>query len=194
MAGKPYIDIPNLAELAQKYTSGMCIAQLCDGTDIPSHTLRRRFIAMGVMRGRKDAIRVAFETGRMANRGTRKGVPQSEVGKAKTSLTKRRNADKTARGWRITSHGYVEYTRKDDPNYGRMAHVVAMEAHIGRRITRGECVHHIDGNKLNNDLSNLKLMTHAEHARLHRREEMEAGLMRARRANGTFEEGSVKCS
>jgi hypothetical protein len=193
MAGKWFIDIPNLDELAQKYLSGMSVAQLCEGTDIPRHTLRRRFVDMGIMRGKREGTRMAFETGRMANRRTRKGVPQSDAARARQSETMRRKADRTARGWRITSHGYVEYTRADDPNKGRMAHVVAMEAHIGRRLNRNECVHHIDGNKRNNDLSNLQLMTYAEHAALHRREEMEAGLARARRTNGTFEKGSVKC-
>ena len=44
-----------------------------------------------------------------------------------------------------------------------------MELHIGRRLHPGECVHHIDGNRLNNDLANLQLMDHGEHSSLHRR-------------------------
>ena len=32
-----------------------------------------------------------------------------------------------------------------------------MENHIGRKLEKGEIVHHIDGNKKNNDISNLYL-------------------------------------
>lgn len=53
-------------------------------------------------------------------------------------------------------------------NKGRGVHVVVMERHIGRRLDADEVVHHIDGNKHNNDLSNLQLMKRADHTRLHR--------------------------
>lgn len=45
-----------------------------------------------------------------------------------------------------------------------------MEQILGRKLTSDEIVHHIDGNKLNNDPANLQIMTRAEHARLHMRE------------------------
>lgn len=41
---------------------------------------------------------------------------------------------------------------------------------IGRKLKNGnnrEVVHHVDGNKLNNEPSNLLLMTNSEHSRLH---------------------------
>lgn len=46
-------------------------------------------------------------------------------------------------------------------------HRLLMEIHLGRYLKPKEVVHHIDGNGLNNDLSNLELLTHSEHARLH---------------------------
>ena len=42
-----------------------------------------------------------------------------------------------------------------------------MEKHIGRYIEKGEVVHHIDFDKTNNDINNLKLMTNSEHAKYH---------------------------
>jgi hypothetical protein len=42
-----------------------------------------------------------------------------------------------------------------------------MEEHLGRPLSYNEVVHHIDGNKLNNDLSNLEVMDRGEHIRLH---------------------------
>jgi len=43
-----------------------------------------------------------------------------------------------------------------------------MEHYLGRKLTRHEVVHHIDGNPLNNDRENLKLMSLSEHSRMHR--------------------------
>ena len=42
-----------------------------------------------------------------------------------------------------------------------------MEQILGRKLAKDEVVHHIDGNKLNNDPSNLQVMTRAEHSRIH---------------------------
>ena len=54
-------------------------------------------------------------------------------------------------------------------------HDLVMEKYLGRKLKyyslnnrNNEVVHHIDGNKLNNSLDNLKLMTHGEHVRFHR--------------------------
>jgi hypothetical protein len=46
-------------------------------------------------------------------------------------------------------------------------HQYVMEMHLGRRLAKGEIVHHIDGNKKNNNLENLYLTTVEEHNKLH---------------------------
>ncbi|KKK70026.1 hypothetical protein LCGC14_2928120 [marine sediment metagenome] len=38
---------------------------------------------------------------------------------------------------------------------------------LGRPLKRSEVVHHIDGNKFNNEHSNLVIMTQSDHLRLH---------------------------
>ena len=51
---------------------------------------------------------------------------------------------------------------------GRHLHRQIAEQIIGRPLHVGEVVHHIDGNKLNNDPSNIAILpSQAEHARLH---------------------------
>ncbi len=46
-------------------------------------------------------------------------------------------------------------------------HRLVMEIHLGRRLKRYEVVHHIDGDKFNNNISNLQLMSHKEHSIIH---------------------------
>jgi hypothetical protein len=50
---------------------------------------------------------------------------------------------------------------------GRHEHRVVAERMLGRKLVKGEIVHHADGNKMNNDQSNLLVMTQGEHMREH---------------------------
>jgi hypothetical protein len=50
---------------------------------------------------------------------------------------------------------------------GRHMHRVVAEALLGRALLPGEVVHHKDGDKWNNSPDNLKVMSQAEHARIH---------------------------
>ncbi len=55
--------------------------------------------------------------------------------------------------------------------YGRHQHRVVMERVLGRKLRRGEIVHHIDHNKKNNHPSNLALFKNqSEHVSHHLRE------------------------
>ena len=64
----------------------------------------------------------------------------------------------------------LRYTGSRD-NYiklkGRHMHRVVAEEILGRKLLPHEIVHHRDGDKWNNDPSNLLVMTQAEHARIH---------------------------
>lgn len=45
-----------------------------------------------------------------------------------------------------------------------------MACKYGRKLRSDEVVHHIDGNKLNNDISNLEVLSRSEHNRIHAKE------------------------
>lgn len=50
---------------------------------------------------------------------------------------------------------------------GRHMHRVVVEQVLGRKLEKGEIVHHIDGDKWNNKPENLQVMTQSEHIKLH---------------------------
>ncbi len=52
-------------------------------------------------------------------------------------------------------------------HHGRHEHRIVAEQLLGRPLVKGEIVHHRDGNKHNNDPSNLEVMTQSEHMKLH---------------------------
>lgn len=182
--------IKDFDDLCERYKNGASVADLTPISGVSEHTLRRRFLKAGIMRNRTEANQIAFSTGKMDNRKSRKGVPQSEDAKEKQSTSMLASWETRARGWRVSSKGYHEYTR--GPNAGRSFHVILMEERIGRKLFDDEVVHHIDGDTTNNDISNLALMTKSAHSRLHRHEDKLAGRERLRNNQGQFT-GEIQC-
>ena len=83
-------------------------------------------------------------------------------------------------GTEITVDGYrVIYAPKHPMAHkGKyQEHRIIMEKHIGRYLTRNEIVHHKDGNKLNNKIENLEIMTRAEHCLTHKPSARKLGLL-----------------
>jgi hypothetical protein len=64
-------------------------------------------------------------------------------------------------GRRIESSGYIEIYNPGHPkarnNRYIKEHRLVMEKSLGRYLTKDESVHHINGNKTDNDISNLEL-------------------------------------
>lgn len=54
-----------------------------------------------------------------------------------------------------TKHGYV------------LEHRIVMENHLVRLLNKSEIVHHKDGNKKNNKIKNLEVMSHSSHCKYH---------------------------
>lgn len=75
--------------------------------------------------------------------------------------------NKKAKTWWVNQRGYIE---------GRVwigerqicvkQHRYVMEQHLGRPLSENEDVHHKDGDKQNNDIRNLVVLSHGEHSRI----------------------------
>jgi hypothetical protein len=68
--------------------------------------------------------------------------------------------------------------------FGRHAHRRVMEEHLGRPLKRSEIVHHIDGDRHNNSIENLQLMTQSDHIKLHSDELQSARKIKTHCRNG----------
>lgn len=56
-----------------------------------------------------------------------------------------------------------------------LLHRLVVEKFLGRKLLQREVVHHKDGNKSNNDISNLEIMTQAKHAKIHYKADKKTG-------------------
>jgi HNH endonuclease len=118
---------------------------------------------------------------------------------------KERRRQETVGAVRLAPHtGYLEeyigpnYPFKTDRQrfksyHWERQHIVVMERVLGRALEQGEVVHHIDGNKQNNDPTNLDVMTVEEHNACHGRlanelmfELVNKGIVKYDRATHTY--------
>jgi len=90
--------------------------------------------------------------------------------------------NKRSHNWKggktITSHGYVAVWVGSDHHLAIIGdgyayeHRLVAEEKLGRRLRKGEIVHHVDGDKTNNDPENLAVLPGTSHHKLaHRKKE-----------------------
>lgn len=105
---------------------------------------------------------VASRTGKPAwNKGLKLGDDQK--GENHPSWRGGRYID--ARGYVMIFVGSAKGTSKWS-SY-KKEHILVMEKHLGRSLVKGETVHHIDGDKVHNDISNLFLCSNPSHKCAH---------------------------
>lgn len=75
---------------------------------------------------------------------------------------------------RYFDRGYVYIYMPNHPSVNKRPyvaeHTIVMEEYIGRTLTKEEVVHHIDGDKSNNNIENLLLLDKKTHTKIHNSE------------------------
>lgn len=65
--------------------------------------------------------------------------------------------------------GYLKVVSRKEGNHGKYLHRLIFEDFHKLTILKGAHVHHKDGNKLNNDIHNLELISATKHDKIHHR-------------------------
>lgn len=156
-------------KVIELYQRGMSIPQVSEHTGLARSTVRYHLKKAGVLRTRADGIRKAAKDGRLGSGLRGKTREFTEQHKENIRAARIAWGAENAVGYRVTPSGYYEFTAGE--HKGRLVHCVLIEQRIGRRLLPDEVVHHIDGDRQNNHIDNLALLTRSGHSRLHRREE-----------------------
>jgi hypothetical protein len=130
-----------------------------------------------VLRTRSEGIRLASKKGKLGSglRGKKRVFTQDH----KNNISKSRLGKGMGISWK--PNGYAEITMGE--HKGKLLHRLKMELQLGRELATEEIVHHIDGNKANNRIENLMIMSRADHSRHHA---LELNVNRNRDAIGRY--------
>jgi len=93
-----------------------------------------------------------------------KGVKSCGCLHIDTAMEKVRENERPVGHERINNKGYIVVKT---PEGFKRKHIYVMEQKLGRKLMQGEVVHHVDGNKLNNRIENLSVMSSSDHTVLH---------------------------
>lgn len=164
--------------IRQMYLEGFSSTEIGEKLKISPTHIRRILISIG------QSIRSTGESNKivMSRPDIKRKMIEASTGRVMSEESKSKlralTGDKSANwngGLTINSSGYIYFTSSSSNGIhkNKALHVVIAEWAFGRKIERGEHVHHIDGDKLNNKPSNLRILSASEHAKLHARERVE---------------------
>jgi len=175
---KVQIDTHCLIEL---YSRELSITDISKMVGVPQSTIRFRLKRAGVLRNRDYAVRLAATQGKLGRKNPIECT--DKMLRHIREMVKDRVSN--AKGTSVKPNGYIEYTTGE--NKFRSVHDVLIEKALGIKLCKGECVHHIDEIRSNNELSNLLLMSRAEHSRLH----IEGRMQNRNKKTGRFIENAI---
>lgn len=80
-------------------------------------------------------------------------------------ITERKIGTINKKGYKVIVKGNTKF-----PHKRYLEHRMIMELHIGRKLSIDETIHHINGNKLDNKIENLQIISRSEHGKIHAKE------------------------
>ena len=67
----------------------------------------------------------------------------------------------------LNSWGYLRITSRKEGNHSKYLHNLIWENHYNKPVPEGYVIHHLDGDKLNNNINNLQCVKIENHNRFH---------------------------
>lgn len=162
----------DLTAIASRYQAGESSCDIAKSISISDVSVRRLLKESGItLRTASEGKRLALskpET-RQKMREAATGRKLSESAKDKLRARVGPANHNWSAGLSMSVAGYLQFTNSpaNGAHAGKTLHQVVAEWKYGRKTNKGEHIHHIDGNRLNNSPDNLVIMQAAEHSRLH---------------------------
>ena len=174
-----YFDItPYLADVEDGLSRGESLRMTAAKIGINHKTLSKKLKKLGIkVPTRKESAKMVWKNhkhpmkdkkgmlcpsyGKKASIETR--VKMSKI-QQQRAYEKRKRVKHHSQGYNLVY--YPNHPAKDVSGYV-LEHRVVMESHLGRFLFPDEIVHHLNGNKADNRIENLQLMTNKEHASYH---------------------------
>ena len=158
------------AEISKLFNSGMLLSEIVASLSVTLRVVQTRLNHLGLARSASETLKISHNRSWVREKLSIAGKGRKCPDHVKEIL--RGLSGPKSRLWKggITSEGpYATYTSSphNGGNAKKTVHTVLAEKYLGYVRGKGLHVHHIDGDKKNNNLANLKVMTASDHARHH---------------------------
>ena len=174
-----YFDItPYLPEIVDRLDRGDSLRMVASYVGIDHCTLSKKLKRLGVsVPSREESVKMIWKHythPRLGKKGEQCPVYGRKISAAtreKMTPIWKRLADEQRKYRRKHSGGYILVYSPNHPMADRtgyvLEHRLVVENSLGRLLSTDEIVHHINGDKTDNRIDNLEVVSRAAHAKIH---------------------------